>query len=274
MRVFLEVSISATPPEWEILIPSLLDLGCEGFEETEHSLLCYADRSRCGQTFERRVKELVGSAPVAFREVEERNWNEEFEKSIGPIEVGTSIVIKPTWAAYENPGNRLVILIDPKMSFGTGYHETTRLVLRLLEGHLPHDAAVLDVGTGTGILAIASVKLGARSAVGIDIDEWAVANARENSAANGVAEMVEISGANIESLAAGSFSAVTANLTLNTNTELMDEFRRLLGPAGMLFLSGFLAGDEPAMRENLSGFGVEGRAAENGWIALAARKLG
>ena len=159
------------------------------------------------------------------------------------------------------------------MSFGTGYHETTRLTLRLLEKYIHRINSMLDVGTGTGVLAIAAVKLGAASAWGIDIDEWSIDNAGENIIANDVADKVTISDTPVTSIDR-SFRLITANLTLNTNSELLPTFRKLLRDGGTIILSGLLAADTETMRSRLRAeqFTILEELTENEWIAIAARK--
>ncbi len=282
MKTYLEISISATEYQRELLLPTMTELGCEGFQETDTALLCYINKDRWTeqsyQTFQSELKSLVGiissNASVQFRELKEENWNDQWERTLLPVEVGNSITIKPTWTSYDNPGNRLVILIDPKMSFGTGYHETTRLTLSLLERYIRNDSTVLDVGTGTGILAIASVKLGAAKAVGIDIDEWSIDNARENIVINNVSQQVQIENQPVENFLPQSFDLITANLTLNTNVELLEQFHSVLIPHGILLLSGLLTSDGPSMKNHLQEkhFTVIDELIEHEWIAIAAQK--
>ncbi|HMD14108.1 MAG TPA: 50S ribosomal protein L11 methyltransferase [Bacteroidota bacterium] len=282
MKTYLEISISATEHQRELLLPTMTELGCEGFQETDTALLCYINKERWTeqsyQTFQSELKSLLGiissNATVQFRELKEENWNEQWERTLLPVEVGNTITVKPTWTSYDNPGNRLVILIDPKMSFGTGYHETTRLTLRLLERYIRNGSNVLDVGTGTGILAIASIKLGAAKAVGIDIDEWSIDNARENIIMNNVARQVQIENQPVDNFLPQSFDLITANLTLNTNAELLEQFHSALIPQGILLLSGLLLTDATSMKKQLleKHFTIIDELIEHEWIAIAAQK--
>ena len=225
MKSYLEISIASNEKQRELLIPTMTELGCEGFQETDTSLLCYLEKSRWNdkkfESLKADLKKILQTisvnAAVQFREFSEENWNERWEQTITPIEIGKRLVIKPSWSEYNNTQNRIVIQIDPKMSFGTGYHETTRLTLQLLEKHLKSDITMLDVGTGTGILAIAAVKLGASSATGVDIDEWSIENAKENVVNNSVQGQVTISNTPLREFQPHSFDLITANLTLNTN---------------------------------------------------------
>jgi ribosomal protein L11 methyltransferase len=281
MKTYLEVSISATEGQRELLLPTMIELGFQGFEETDTHLISYIDRTEWdGDRFHKMVTELRNlinaisvNAEVQLREIPETNWNEQWEKTIQPIEIGERLVIKPSWCEYRNPGNKIIIQIDPKMSFGTGYHETTRLTLRLLEKYIHGINSMLDVGTGTGVLAIAAVKLGAASAWGIDIDEWSIDNANENIVLNDVADKVTINDTPVTAINR-TFRLITANLTLNTNSELLPVFKKILRDSGIILFSGLLSSDAETMRSRLKEeqFTILEELSENEWIAIAARK--
>jgi ribosomal protein L11 methyltransferase len=281
VKTYLEISISATTEQRELLIPTMVELGCEGFQETDSALLCYADKDRWSDdaflSFQKQLRTILQTisvnAVISFREIVDENWNAQWEKTIQPIEIGKRIVIKPSWTDYANIDGRVVVEIDPKMSFGTGYHETTRLTLQLIEKHIRPNIAMLDVGTGTGVLAIAAVKLGAASAVGIDNDEWSIENANENVLANHVEKLVTISDSTLSSFSSITFDLIAANLTLNTNAELLPDFHRLLRNDGILLLSGLLAHDRETMLQHLTQkFERIEELTENEWIAIAVRK--
>ena len=260
----------------------MVELGSVGFQETDSFLLSYFDKSRWSDdSFDRfkndlrlLLQKVSVNADVRFQEIREENWNEQWEKTIQPIEIGERFTIKPSWSEYNNRDHRIVIQIDPKMSFGTGYHETTRLILRLLEKYVVEGSTVLDVGTGTGILAIGSVKLGAASAVGIDIDDWSIQNAQENILSNKVAGRVVISDRPLDTFDSSSVDLIAANLTLNTNIQLLNQFLRVLKTKGVLILSGLLLGDHDAITEHLveKRFHILDELIENEWIAITAQK--
>lgn len=280
-RTFLEVSISSNERQRDLLVSTMIELGCLGFQDTDSHLLCYFDKSTWTEdesgAFQSGLKTILqttsANADIRFREIEEENWNELWEKTVQPIEVGRRLVIKPSWCPYNNVDDRLVIQIDPKMSFGTGYHESTRLILHFVEKYTKPGCSILDVGTGTGILAIAAVKLGAQSGVGLDNDEWAIANAQENVTANGLAGKIAISSAPVLEIHS-TFDLITANLSFPTIIELLNQFRRKLRDSGILLLSGLLDSDQKKLFRHLELNGLEiiDQLSENEWIALAARK--
>jgi len=283
MKRYLEISVSATEEQREFLLPTMIELGCSGFQETETELLCYIDSDRLPDeqliSFQNKIRKVLqaisANAEIKFRTFDDENWNERWERSLQPVEVGKRIVITPSWTSYDNREQRIVLQIDPKMSFGTGYHETTRLTLQLLEKYIRTGMNVLDVGTGTGVLAIAAVKLGASHAIGTDIDEWSILNANENVAANKLNDSVEISTRSLSDFESASCDLITANLTLNTNIEMLPQFHRILRGNGSLLLSGLLNHDDVAMKLHLKqeNFTVIDTINENEWIAIAAKRV-
>jgi ribosomal protein L11 methyltransferase len=160
------------------------------------------------------------------------------------------------------------------MSFGTGYHESTRLILGLVEQYIRPGMTVLDIGTGTGVLAIAAIRLGARHAVACDIDEWSYDNAIENAALNGVAEKMTILEGDIAVTPDQPYDLVIANIQRNVLIPLLPAMRSRLAPGGTLLLAGLLNIDRDAMTDALRehGFTVLHESAENEWIALAANR--
>ena len=278
---YIEVEITADPSLSDSLIGIFSQLGFEGFWEDEGVLRCYISASRWSPRFLEEVHSVAALVArssssvlpgIRTSTIERRNWNDEWEKTIQPIRVSDRIIIAPSWHPVSPRGKDIVIIIDPKMSFGTGYHETTRLMLRLMEEFVRPSVRFLDVGTGSGVLAIAAVKLGCREAVGCDTDEWSFDNARENAAQNGVADSVSIIHGDIDSAPDGPFDIVAANIQLTIIVPIISGLRSRLGPKGLLLLSGLLKTDEDAIASalNTSGLSVVSRLAENEWIAVAA----
>ncbi|MBI4535126.1 MAG: 50S ribosomal protein L11 methyltransferase [Ignavibacteriae bacterium] len=276
-KSFAEVSINADRVLMDQLIAILSQIGFEGFWEENTALRCYIRSERWSDAMLHEIDTIVRTLTrsststlprISVRTIEEQNWNEEWEKTITPIHATDRIVITPTWHSYSPSKGEIVLTIDPKMSFGTGYHETTRLILNLLQKHIKPDMDVLDLGTGTGVLAIAAIKLGARTAVGVDNDKWSHENAIENVRQNGVEKQVTIIQGELSDVPAGLFDMIVANIQRNIIERLLDEMRRR---ARIVLLSGLLA----AEREDIiraagrSNFRLLDEITENEWIAFA-----
>jgi ribosomal protein L11 methyltransferase len=278
---FIEVEIRADATLAENLAAILSQLGFEGFWEDEGALRCYISAARWTPGFLEEVQTTTAlvarssSSPaprIQVHTLENKNWNAEWEKTIQPIRVSDRIVISPSWHTVSPRPGDIVLTIDPKMSFGTGYHETTRLMLRLMESAVRPGTTMLDVGTGTGVLAIAGVKLGCASAVACDVDEWSYENARENAGVNGVADRVTVILGDISRTPRDPFGLVTANIQRNVIVPILDDLKARCANGGLLLLSGLLLRDEEEILSCLRklGFAVSERLMENEWLALAA----
>lgn len=204
------------------------------------------------------------------REIEDRDWNKEWEANFTPITVDGRIQVRAGF--YQRvPGIEYDIVIEPKMSFGTGHHATTALMLRTILEHAAdlRGKRVLDMGCGTGILGIMASKVGAREVVGIDIDDWAYHNAMENFRNNGVdAVTVRIGDAALLADEAP-FGVILANINRNILLADMERYVERLLPQGMLVMSGFYEHDLPMIREKAESLGLvfgEYRE-ENSWVA-------
>lgn len=282
MKRYLEISINATKIQQELLLPTMIEIGCHGFEEKDDALLCYIDKALWNEKKFEQLKidlknllnTISSNSIIEIKEIEEKNWNAEWERTIQPIEIGNKLVIKPSWAEYQNLKNRIVIQIDPKMSFGTGYHETTRLTLRLIEKYIKAGDRILDIGTGTGILAISAIKLGASYALAIDNDEWSIENAKENVTANNLTDKITISDRSLEEIEDTNFDLITANIMLNTILEMLPEIKKRIKTDGIILFSGLLSGDEEKFLEGIKShnFKIVENISEGEWFAYATIK--
>lgn len=282
MKRYLEISINATKIQQELLLPTMIEIGCHGFEEKDDALLCYIDKALWNEKKFEQLKidlknllnTISSNSIIQIKEIEEKNWNAEWERTIQPIEIGNKLVIKPSWAEYQNLKNRIVIQIDPKMSFGTGYHETTRLTLRLIEKYIKSGDRILDIGTGTGILAISAIKLGASYALAIDNDEWSIENAKENVKANNLTDKITISDRSLEEIEDTNFDLITANIMLNTILEMLPEIKKRIKTDGIILFSGLLLGDEEKFLEGIKShnFKIVENISEGEWFAYATIK--
>jgi ribosomal protein L11 methyltransferase len=212
-----------------------------------------------------------------FREVADRDWTQEWKKDYRPVRVGRRLMIVPSWMEAEAAAGDVVLRLDPGMAFGTGMHPTTQLCLEALEERIRPGAEVIDLGCGSGILAIAALRLGAARASGWDVDPEAVEVARENAALNGVAPRFEVRLGSLQDLLAESRSApvVAANILAGILREML---RASLGetvrPGGCLILSGILEEQSGSVESALSesGLRLAEKKTRGDWVALLAEK--
>lgn len=244
---YVEVQLELESDFTEILIAELAEAGFESFVETDEGLQAYIIEEDFSETV---LQELIAkyseitAISSSWKSLERKNWNEEWERSYEPIEVGKEIRIRATFHEPD-PGFTYDLLIQPKMSFGTGHHETTWLVMSE-QLNLPHAGlSIMDVGCGTGILAILASKLGATSLLGFDIDEWAVENTVENFSMNGLGEEAEVFKGTINEVPAEKqFGGILANINRNILLEEIPKYVKHLLPGGWLIVSGFYEMDQ------------------------------
>ena len=202
------------------------------------------------------------------------DWINNWKKYFKPLEVGTRLLIRPTWEETENPEGRKILHLEPGLAFGTGTHETTRLCMELLEEYVKPGSCLLDVGCGSGILSVAGLLLGADSAVGVDIDELAVKTALQNAELNGVKDRFTGICGNLTDKISGTFDVVVANIVADIVISLTADVKRFMKPDGVYLMSGIIDTREQDVLQALEGrFQVIARREEKGWVALAAKAL-
>lgn len=207
---------------------------------------------------------------LSLRTVEEEDWEADWRSRFGLIRVTQRMVIRPSWEPYAPTRDEIVLIIDPKMAFGTGEHPTTRICLRALEDLVRPGFRVLDVGAGTAVLSIAAAKLGAGRVLALDVDENAVANGRDNVVLNGTADQVEIARSTLDGGVSGPFDLVVANIQFSVIVPFLGHVCRVLDRNGTAFFSGLLKQEERGFRTALEeeGFSVSGVDQEGEWIGV------
>ncbi|MCX7798171.1 MAG: 50S ribosomal protein L11 methyltransferase [Melioribacter sp.] len=278
MKKFKKITVKTIPQNNEIISGLLWQINLNGIEETENELIIlYEESKNISATDIKNIldaateNKLIESYQMTIQELEDKNWNEEYEKRVNIIEVSEKLVIKPSFKHYLPKEGQVVITIDPKMSFGTGEHQTTKMVLRLLEKYVKKDDFVLDIGSGTGILAIASILLGANKAIGIDIDEWCLVNGIENVKANNLENKVEIRLAEVHQIPERDFDIITANINKNVLIDIAEEIKKKIKKTGILILSGLLDTDEEEIIKKYTslGFFPFEKSQMDEWISIA-----
>lgn len=232
--------------------------------------------------FEGRVNELSrhnldkGQGVIAYKEIQEEDWASSWKEFFHPVKVGERIVIKPSWEEYQPLPEEIVVELDPGMAFGTGTHHTTMLCCRALEEVVLPDSVVFDVGTGSGILAVAAAKLGARAVCAVDLDGVAVRVARENAAINHVEDKVSVREGDLLTGFTGQANVVVANIIADVIIRLLPDVPARLLPGGVFVGSGIIAERLADVTEAVlaQGLTVEKVREEGGWVAIVARKGG
>ncbi len=263
-KKFSEFIIESNPFLPDAISSLLWELNISGIEEGENNLKVFSEESSLVtkkeisiQLEKLRAQNLIENYKILTEEIEEKNWNEEWEKNLNVIHISDKIIIKPSFREYTPESNQIVITIDPKMAFGTGEHQTTKLILLSLEKYIKKNETVLDVGSGTGILGIASVKLGAKKVIGIDNDEWCFENAKENIITNNVEDKVEIRFGEIKDIKENNFDLIIANILKNILLEIAEEIKKRLKKNGKVILSGLLHEDESAILDQYKKLGFK-----------------
>ncbi|MBR5167925.1 MAG: 50S ribosomal protein L11 methyltransferase [Salinivirgaceae bacterium] len=260
----------ATPDNREILTALLAEIGYDSFMETPSGLSAYIPTAMFDEAATAAAVEPVSAIfekiEIDSKPVPDVDWNAEWEKTFTPITVAGKCRIRAPFHDYDD-SYQLDVIIEPKMSFGTGHHATTTLMIQQLFDIQLGGKTLLDMGCGTGVLAIAAKKLGAGRVMAIDIDHWSVENARENAARNGV-ELTVLEGG-VEAIN-GTFDVILANINRNILLDQMPTYSRSLTAGGTLCLSGFYKSDVAILTEKAQSLDLQpaGQIEQDEWVSL------
>ncbi len=278
MKTFYEYKIYFKPFNPDLLSGILWALDISGIVEEENFITVYAEKEIKNDLLDAledaKKWGTIETYDMKSDEFEDKNWNEEWEKKFDVLEITENIVVKPTFRVYHNFQNKTVILIDPKMSFGTGEHETTRLIIKLLEKHINKGDEILDAGSGTGILSITAIKLGAKHATAFDVDEWCYVNGKENAELNKVTDKIDFIIGDISKVENRNFDLVLANINLHILLKIAEDLFTKTKESGKIILSGLLKVDEKKVVEKYSSLGLKPieKIYENEWEAIVFEK--
>ena len=280
-RRWLVLTLRLDPERAEMAAAELVGLGAGAVQEVPGAVVTYFPLPDDAQTFVRHVAAHTGLDPAAieWRIEAEEDWSEKWRRGLKPRRVGRRMVITPTWITPETRAGDIVLTIDPEMAFGTGEHATTRSSLRLAEAAIHGGERVLDVGTGSGILAIAAALLGANTVVAVEADADALLNAEDNVQRNAPGTSIElvhamVDTAYLERTRADGFDVILANVLSGVLQPLLPAFYDALKPGGKLVLSGILESEGDMMLAAAidAGFVLEREELEDEWwSALFAR---
>jgi ribosomal protein L11 methyltransferase len=281
--------VSPSAEHADLLAEGLLACGGGAVEERDGALVTYLpleadmDAAAAGDRLRDGLREALGVEPphLVLDKVPEEDWLALWRTGLGPRRVGERLVIAPTWSHVESAPHELLIRIDPQMAFGTGEHASTRGVLRLMQQVVRPGTRLLDVGTGSAILAIAGAMLGAAHVVAVENDDEAIENAGENIDRNGVAERVTLLCEIVDEdflagYGGGAFDGILANVLSGVLRPLLPAFHSALAPGGWAILSGILIEEADGMRAAAAdhGFDVEAEDAEEQWWSVVLRRTG
>lgn len=259
----IQISIEANEEQQEILISQLSDLAAEGFEQTDDYLIAYFNEN----VFESyQVNEVLKGYVSTIKTIEDKNWNEEWEHNFQPVVVDNFCAIR---AEFHEPIQAVEheIIITPKMSFGTGHHATTYMMIEQMKDIDFNDKTVFDFGTGTGILSILAEKLGASGITAIDVDDWSIANTKENMVRN---SCHKISVSLSSQIPKEHFDIILANINRNVILNYLSQLSNCLKQNCSLLLSGLLTSDEKDIVEACAKESLRflKRLERNNWISL------
>lgn len=282
MSNYIKIEINtSTAEQSEILIAELSEINFYAFaqessigEENENKLLAFIKEEDFNES---ELHKIILPKNISYTKeiIKETNWNAKWEREFEPIIVADFVAIR---AAFHKPIKNIKheIIITPKMSFGTGHHATTYLMLQQMQHIHFHNKTVLDFGTGTGILAILAKKAGAKKVVAIDNDEWSINNAKENLMVNNCADIILLQKDNLDSdsYEKESFDIILANINLNVITANIKQFKLAAHHSSLLLISGFLYTDEQIIINNFmaEGFKKEKITVKNEWISMLLTK--
>ena len=223
------------------------------------------------------LKERFTASGIGFEVssigVDDKDWNENWKKYFHSTEIGERLAIVPSWETYENKENRVLLNIDPGAAFGTGTHATTSLCLKILEQKVSEGIEVLDIGCGSGILAIASVLLGAKKAVGVDIDSQSVKTAKENAEINAISQKCEFIHGDLAEKVSGKYQVICANIVADIIIKLFENVSDFMTEDGILIISGIidLRKDDVLSAAKERGFTIVQEEYKDNWCAFVLK---
>lgn len=268
---------------WELYDQKMLDAMPEDvlvkgwFAQDEHTHDVLADlRAQLATLAEGMTGLELGTLAMELTQVADEDWSENWKQYYKPFRIGRHLVVKPTWEDYAHQAGDIVVELDPGMAFGTGTHETTNMCMDLLEKHLREGMRVMDVGTGSGILAIAAAKLGAPEVLAVDIDPGAVKVAQENIAHNAVENRVRAVVGDLVKSEAMPCEMAVANIVADAICMLCGPLTRHLLPGGLFICSGIIREREQDVQTALKAAGYQPveRMEKGEWVALCVRNGG
>ncbi|WP_432279836.1 50S ribosomal protein L11 methyltransferase [Pricia mediterranea] len=271
MSIYIEYSFKIEPlhPASDILIAELGEVGFESFVENDDGVLAYIQKEDWRDDILNAIQILKHpdfKISQSYTEIPQENWNADWERNFKPIQIDNRCAVRAPF--HKKMEVEYDIVIEPKMSFGTGHHETTRMMLQFILDHDFEALSVLDMGSGTGVLAILAAMKSATYVDAIDIDTWCFLNAKENVARNGCPQINVYEG-DVALLGKLKYDVILANINRNTLLRDIPVYVKNLNKNGILFVSGFYAEDIPMISAKCAENGLrwEKNLEKNRWVA-------
>ena len=270
----IDISLSEKSPFTDIITAKLNEIEFESYQETEYGLQAYIQKKLFNEDLlNNAFLILENKVDFSFKitEIKQQNWNLKWESSFQPIIINEKCIVR---AGFHQPIDiEFEIIITPKMSFGTGYHSTTFLMMNSMFNLDLIDKAILDIGSGTGVLSILAEKLGARNILGIDIDNWAFENAKENKKLNNC-NRISFEIGDVSNIGNKRFDIILANINRNTILKEIDTYSALLNYRGHMLLSGFYTDDESLILSKIEklNLNLQMKKQKDNWLLLHLQK--
>ena len=274
-KTWLKIRIHANPDVFESLENFFIEIGSTGTEEQKNSVLGYFPDTVSWD----KVQSMLSIYCTNLRDlgfdisepelkiIPSEDWSTQWRKHFKAIQITSKLVVKPPWESWPLKTGQTVVQITPRMAFGTGTHESTQICLHLLETYMRSGVQILDLGTGSGILAIAAAKIGAKYVLAVDNDSNAIQNTKENVRQNKVDKSVDIVCGSLESIKTCNFDLIMANINRMVMTKLMPHFHSFMQPEGQIILSGILSVEHKLMQSLFSsaGFRIQKLITQGEW---------
>ena len=256
----------------DFIISLLPEVGFDGFEELNGSVKAFVPKDAYDEAVLKDILKVneLGDIEYQCTTIQPQNWNEQWEKSFNPLLIAERVSIRAPF--HERQPAEYELIIEPKMSFGTGHHPTTALMIEQMLAIDMKDMVIADFGSGTGILAILAEKLGAASILAVDNEEWAVENSKENLVRNNATKVTVLLGDSMDS--SEKFDILLANINRNVIMKCLPSWREVLKPGGILIVSGILVTDTTDISDMAvrSGFSIGTLLMQDGWVSILLKK--
>jgi ribosomal protein L11 methyltransferase len=283
LNTWIELKIPIDPDIEDAVSNFLFEIGSSGNYQIENTLHAYFTLKNWNdekdQFLKNYLEELsqlgfhINKSKIQYKEIKDQDWNALWKKSLTPIYIDNDLIIKPSWTELNTATNTLVIEIDPQMAFGTGVHATTQLMLKLLKSYVKPYQKVLDIGTGSGILAITAAKMGTYPTFAFDIDPVATLTAKQNILKNNTSKNTFLFSGTIDSIIDYKFDLILANINRTIILKMLESIVNMLNADGLAVFSGILNSEQKIIFEALkhNNFTILRYLQQDEWLGIVSK---